>query len=577
MKINVMIIALALFLNHSGLSQSMIVSAGTSFTGNGGNIVLRGDVLNDGSFINNNNKVIFAGAAQSLGGTSPTLFNNLAVASGSTTAIITAGQTLKGILVSNGTLNAGGNITLLSTALQTALIDGSGTGQVLGNVTMQRYLPSGFGYKYFSSPFQGATVNEFGDDMDLLASFTSFYKYDESRVSSGWINYKDPAGVLNPMNGYAVNFGSSAAANTVDVTGIVNNGILSLTLYNHNNIYTKGFNLVGNPYPSPIDWDASSGWTRTKIDDAVYYFIASSTDQYGGVYSTYMNGLSSDGLATNIIPSMQGFFIHVSDGIWPVTGSLELNNNARVNDMTHPFLKSAVKGTKSLIRLVAGYSSDSISYDPLVIYYDEKATFDFDGQLDALKLYNTDASVTNFYVFGNDESRLSIDAIPLPDENVCTLRLGLKTEQSGEVTFKIRDCENIFLDKRITLTDLVAGTNRELTLGDQHRVYLAAGDYQNRFFLNVSNDLTDIPDYTSDKYLFKVYSTHEILKAEIILPPAESGILTVCSITGQVLYNREIYVSGYYEFNPSVIAGLYLVTFSSRNKRISKMLFIQSR
>ena len=49
--------------------------------------------------------------------------------------------------------------------------------------------------------------------------------------------------------------------------------------------YTKGFNLVGNPYPSAIDWDAASGWTKTNIDNAVYYFKASATDQYGGTYS----------------------------------------------------------------------------------------------------------------------------------------------------------------------------------------------------------------------------------------------------------------------------------------------------
>ncbi len=279
-----------------------------------------GDVLNDGSFSNNNNTVIFAGAAQSLGGTSPVLFNNLTVAAGSTTAMITAGQTLKGILVSNGTLNAGGNITLLSTALQTALIDGSGTGQVLGNVNMQRYLPSGFGYKYFSSPFQGATVNEFGDDMNLAASFPSVYKYDESRTSSGWVSYTLPANFLNPLAGYSVNLGALSDPKTVDITGVVSNGSLSVTLFNHNNLYTKGFNLVGNPYPSPIDWNSPTGWTKTNIDNAVYYFRTSSSDQYGGAYSTYMNGLSSDGLATNIIPSMQGFFIHVSDSTWPVTG-----------------------------------------------------------------------------------------------------------------------------------------------------------------------------------------------------------------------------------------------------------------
>ena len=126
-----MILALVLFLNHSGLGQGLIISPATSFIGIGGNIILRGNVVNDGSFSNNNNKVIFTGAAQSLGGTSPVLFNNLTVAAGSTTTMITAGQTLKGILVSNSTLNANGNITLLSTVTQTALIDGSrdGSGQ----------------------------------------------------------------------------------------------------------------------------------------------------------------------------------------------------------------------------------------------------------------------------------------------------------------------------------------------------------------------------------------------------------------------------------------------------------------
>ena len=117
---------------------------------------------------------------------------------------------------------------------------------------MQRYLPSGYGYKYFSSPFQSATVSEFGDDM-VLGSF-SFYRYDESRTASGWLNYNNPLNLLNPAEGYAANFGSNPAPKTVDITGIVNNGNISVTLYNHNNTYTQGMNLVGNPYPSPIDW-----------------------------------------------------------------------------------------------------------------------------------------------------------------------------------------------------------------------------------------------------------------------------------------------------------------------------------
>ena len=151
---------------------------------------------------------------------------------------------------------------------------------------------------------------------------------------SGWVNYNTATNVLNPLTGYAVNFGSNSAALTVDITGVVNDGTISIPVNNNNQIYTKGFNLVGNPYPSPIDWNAPSGWTKTNIDNALYYFKASTTDQYGGTYSTYINGISNDGIINkNIIPSMQGFFIHVKDGPpWPVNATLEMNNSVRITD-----------------------------------------------------------------------------------------------------------------------------------------------------------------------------------------------------------------------------------------------------
>jgi hypothetical protein len=49
------------------------------------------------------------------------------------------------IKAEDGNLASGGLLTLESSASGTALIDGSGTGNVIGVVTMQRYLPSGFG------------------------------------------------------------------------------------------------------------------------------------------------------------------------------------------------------------------------------------------------------------------------------------------------------------------------------------------------------------------------------------------------------------------------------------------------
>jgi hypothetical protein len=144
---------------------------------------------------------------------------------------------------------------------------------------MQRYLPSGFGYKYFSSPFQAAKVSQFSDDMSLGTTFSMFYRYDENRKlggdpASGWVRYNYPDSVLNPLHGYSANFGSAPVPVTADITGTVNNGILSRTLYNNNNPYTLGFNLVGNPYPSPVDWDAPDG-PNHNIDNAIHFFKAS--------------------------------------------------------------------------------------------------------------------------------------------------------------------------------------------------------------------------------------------------------------------------------------------------------------
>jgi hypothetical protein len=398
-------------------------------------------------------------------------------------------MSLNGTLLCNGPLTTNGNLTLLSTAIQTALINGTSTGTVSGNVTMQRYLPSGFGYKYISSPFQASTVNEFSNDLDLTASFPTFYQYVENRASSGWVSYTTTTNVLNPMQGYAANFGSVANPKTVDVTGVVNNGAMSITLKNDNQPYTLGFNLVGNPYPSPVNWTAAAGWTKTNIDNALYYFQAGSTDQYTGTYSTYINGVSSDGLATNVIPSMQGFFVHVSNGTFPVTGTLAVTNNIRTNDLTHAFLKSVTSDSLPLLRIAAGFADDGTPSDPTVIYFDSSATQFFDKNFDALKLMNTDIHVPNLYTLAPDSSRLSINAMPFSTDSITRIRIGLKTAIDGWITFKTSDLKYIPAGEFMYLADNVAGIYQTLKLNSTYRVFLKAGQYETRFSLVFSKTI----------------------------------------------------------------------------------------
>ncbi len=561
------------------LEGNITVGPSAAFTTGSFNHSIGGFLENNGSFTATGSTITFNGTVQTIRGTVPVAFDNLSVATGSNTTVITSGQTVSRILLCNGTLHSDGNITLLSTESRTALIDGTGTGQVLGNLIMQRYLSSGFGYKYFSSPFQSATVNELADDINLSASFIPLYSYDENRYFnstplSGWVNYNTSTNILNPLSGYAVNLGSNSAPITIDIAGIVNNGSMSVTLYNHNQIYTQGFNLVGNPYPSPIDWNAASGWTKDNIDNSLYFFKANTTDQYGGTYSTFINGNSSDGVVDNIIPSMQGFFVHVSDGSYPVTGTLAMDNDVRVTNLTHPFTKSRETAVVSLLRIVAGYSDNPDSFDPTVLYFDDKATSDFDGQLDALKLYNTDASVTNFYSISDNDYLLSINALPATENGLNSIPLGLKTEKNGEVIFRVSESKGSFTGKLIYLSDVVTGINQDLKPGNEYKIYLGASEYKTRFFLNFTDKETAITEIPADNGWFTVYASHGVLITDVDLPEGQTGIMTLYNILGQPVFMDKIHKSGHYEFNPALKDGVYIVRFVSGNKRITKRILI---
>ncbi|NVO21347.1 MAG: hypothetical protein HXX13_16720, partial [Bacteroidetes bacterium] len=467
-------------------------------------------------------------------------------------------QTLnvKGVVLCNGPLATNGKLKLLSTAVQTALIDGTGTGNITGNVTMQRYVPSAFGYKYFSSPFQFATVAAFSPYLNLQASFPTFYKYDENRQSSGWVSYVDPAGQLTPLQGYAANFGTSGVSKTVEMTGLVNNNITNpVTFYNHNYTYTKGYNLVGNLYPSPIDWNASTGWTKNNIDNAIYYFDAGNSDQYTGTYSTYINGVSSDGIANNIIPSMQGFFIHVTNGSYPVSASFGMDNRVRVNNLSPAFHKSLEDDFKPMVRLSASYSDDAIRQDHAVVYFDDRASMNFNSELDALKLMNTDEKFPNLFAINSDLQRLSIKAIPTFIDSLEVIPLGITTEREGWTNFDASSVESLPVGLRVFLVDSTTGVIQDLQNENNYHVYLGKGEETNRFSLVFS--YKDLQHSPSSEELFNVYYYNQALHIYMDLSLGTKSKLVVSNMLGQRVMEKQLNGNGYHEIKFEAPPGIY--------------------
>ncbi len=97
------------------------------------------------------------------------------------------------------------------------------------------------------------------------------------------------------------------------------------------------------------------------------------------------------------------------------------------------------------------------------------------------------------------------------------------------------------------------------------------------FSLTFQKKETEIPDTTSNNNLFSVYSSHGVIKVYVNTEKTGSGLLSIFNLAGQVLFVTKIIEPGYYEFNPGLKDGIYIVRFMSVKYQDSKKIFIQNR
>ncbi|HSI71310.1 MAG TPA: T9SS type A sorting domain-containing protein [Gillisia sp.] len=570
----------------NAFTKNLSIENGASVIINDNWLRVAGNLLNSGILNVESGSVSFQGpAVQSIAASAfeNNRILNLRVdnSSGVTSeAIIEVTGILK---VVNGDFNTGNALSLISSAEKTALIDGSGNGQVTGTVTMQRYLDPAFGYKYFSSPFLETKAGDF-TDIDFTTDFPNFYRYDENRSltleedrndATGWEAITDPASSLNILEGYALNFGSNNTATVVSLTGVVNNSSYSRTLENNNREFTRGFHLIGNPYPSPIDWESAGGWNKINIENGIYFFTSGET-QYTGTYSSYVNGISStDQKSSNIIPSMQGFFVKVTtpaEGVSKVTGSLIVTNEARATDFDQQFLKTPQQEEKSLLRLSATFEREG-KKDAMVVYFLANSGTRFNKETDAHKLINTDASVPNLYSLSEDNINLSINAIPFPEAGSYEkIPLGINVAKSGNMHINLSDLQNIPANWNIYLIDREKRIGQNLRKKSTYSFNIKEGQYHDRFQLMFSKETISDPASAFDD-LFSVDS-REFIKVRLNLEDGQKGELSVSTVTGQLLEVKEGRGKEHVEFRSITSSGLYFINLYVDGQRYSKKVLV---
>ncbi len=76
------------------------------------------------------------------------------------------------------------------------------------------------------------------------------------------------------------------------------------------NVADEGWNLLGNPSASSLDWDSASAWTRTHVDNSFYVWDPSANSGAGDFL--FWNG-SEGTLGNGIIAPFQSFWVRAND------------------------------------------------------------------------------------------------------------------------------------------------------------------------------------------------------------------------------------------------------------------------
>jgi len=206
---------------------------------------------------------------------------------------------------------------------------------VTGSATVQRYITGGVWHD-LSASTQGQTVNALyqGGSPDVWLR-----RYNEPTNTRTYITpLTDP---LDPGAGFEVWVdGAGPRANiTVDYTGALQRADLTLTTASTPALsYTVGtpqtdygYNLIGNPFASPLDRDLGT-WAEADLDGTVWVW-----DHTAGSYQDWTSGAGS--LTNGIIPMGQGFFVQAT-GASP---SITIPMDARVHS-GQAYYKSGERG-----------------------------------------------------------------------------------------------------------------------------------------------------------------------------------------------------------------------------------------
>ena len=521
----------------------------------GGTLVLNGNTLSIGSSVT----ASLTSGCLSDNGTSTFSLQTPDIGTGLRMDVITPNNTLKALItngnlslfnalnikdyiqIDGGTLTTGGNLTLTANNSLSARVASLSSGVISGNVTVETYIPGGSaGWSLLGSGgLTGVTINDWDDDFDLTcldcaassytavngSFFASIQSYDEP--GSALFTSINQADVITPGKGFWVYVGiNTLTANpfTISNTYTLNQGDITYPITNSGN----GYNLIANPYASPIDFDLFRAQNSSLILTTMYGHNRTVSGSY------VVGGAGTNGV-NRIIPAGQAFYVRASSaGTATFTEAMKITNNTSAN----PVLRSSSLAHNLKLKIKA---SDNNS-DETIIASSSNASLDYDIDYDCKKI---NLAPSYFGVSNNKLTSISTkignNVFSINDigviTNTITIPLLAKALMPGQYTISAEDASNF--DGCVIIKDKL---------------------------LNVYNDLIINP------YVFNLNDTNSSNRFELILCPFNKSVsVKELNESNNILISQDengAFVKTFFEQNTKTVISVYNILGQKMTKDI---------
>lgn len=379
-------------------------------------------------------------------------------------------------------------------------------------------------WHFMSSPVAAAPVSDFVGNAD--GQVYDLYLYNE--LDHFWYNEKEGNHSVDnefytangmsfkPGRGYLASYGITAE---MAFNGVFNTGEVAIPVTASSSVL-RGFNLIGNPYPCSIDWDAEDGWNRDALGDNPYIWIYNDDVHQYGAYQLGNKGVGTNGV-TNVIASCQGFFVKAVEN-----GNLIINDDVKTT-ATGVFRKG--NDSKSIsIRVSGKNGSDEV----MVCTTSEKFN-------NAEKLYSMRDDVPSLY-FKTDGEKYSI--VNVSENETVTIPLGFECGATGKFT--------ISSNSDVELVDVLTGNVTNLS-SNSYEFVGSMADGSDRFMVRIANGSEN------DEFVYQ--SGDELIVNNI-------GRVQIFDCLGRVVAD-EFVDNGKIDIS-ALNTGVYVVRMENRNHKI---------